>query len=1240
LLKSITSQYFAGLIGIICLATFFIIDSRDLSYDLESAASQIQEQFQLKERKGQEALYTYIQQHETKNKADGTEIILNGQINTLSHQGIFLFKYVNDSLKYWSDNSVPLNASFYNSGLRPGLNRLDNGWYYAILEYKGSSTYLSLILLKNAYKIDNNYLNNSFHSDFNIPDHVGIESVGKSGSVEVQAIHAKPAFHLSVSRTTASTEDVGIGWLASLALLIVGITLLFSLLKRGMNRIEQQLGWLTSIALFLMTLFGLRYLSIIYAFPQSFYSLELFSPAQYATSGLMSSLGDYFLNSLITFYAMLVISKKAKDKFINPDRVRHIDSTGFRYKNVIIGTAFVIVCLALLHFYDYLFEGLVLHSNISFNINNFFDLTVYSFFAFTSIGLFLFSLYLFFDFIAHIFLAHTATQQIISLSGGVLIYIVIALLLGLQLAWAVILPLLVLVLLLWSLRSNYVASADLPSGGYPLTTILVVLIVSSIYVSQLTFLNSEIKERAQRELLADKLSVEKDQIAEYFFGEVAKKIKSDTVLKRMILADSLVPEQMVTRLKAVHLTEFWRKYDLQLTVCNEFDSLLIETENSAWSCVAFFAAQIEKFGQPTDAGELYFMDNNNGRISYLAKIDFGNTSLYVELDSKLIPEELGFPDLLLDFEEADQVRAGLKKYSYARYIDGLLVDQSGEFKYNTALIFSSATSPVEYLTYKGYHHLIRNVDTRSTIVLSKPSNTLLDGLVRFSYLFAFSCLGGLLLYAFRNRRMRFLFTEMNFQQRIQYSMILILLVSLVPIGLGTKYYMENRYNTKNQENIKEKIQSVLIEVEHKLADESVIDKTLEDYLSFLLTKFSIVFFTDINLFDLNGNLLATSRPEIFSQGLIGTKMNVTAFTEMAGNKQTEFVHKEKVGNLEFLSAYVPFRNKDNEILAFLNLPYFAKENTLQKEISNFLVALINFYVMLIIAAVFIALFLSNNITQPLRLIQQRLSTIRVGQRNEQIAWKGKDEISALVQEYNRMVEELSRSAELLAKSERESAWREMAKQVAHEIKNPLTPMKLSVQHLERAWEDKAPDWDKRLKKFSKTIIQQIDSLSTIASEFSDFAAMPKANIETIDLVQIVNDVIELYNDKEHAQITQKTPEPTSDKEAVIRADREQIIRVLNNLIINAIQATASDGVITVEVEIVSDTCVVSIQDNGTGIPNSEKDKIFTPSFTTKTSGKGLGLAIVKSIVENSNGKVWFESEEGKGSTFYFAMPRS
>jgi len=272
----------------------------------------------------------------------------------------------------------------------------------------------------------------------------------------------------------------------------------------------------------------------------------------------------------------------------------------------------------------------------------------------------------------------------------------------------------------------------------------------------------------------------------------------------------------------------------------------------------------------------------------------------------------------------------------------------------------------------------------------------------------------------------------------------------------------------------------------------------------------------------------------------------------------------------------------------------------------------------------------------MKLIQEKLSRLKLGKKNEKISWKKNDEIGGLIDDYNRVIDELAVSAEMLAKSERESAWREMAKQIAHEIKNPLTPMKLSVQHLKKAWDEKTPDWEKRFEKFSKTMIEQIESLSNIASEFSDFSKLPKTIDEPIDLIQIIENAVELYRENKQNIYFNK---PELGKWEVL-ADKTQLIRIFNNLIKNSVQAISSleNGMIEIGIKKEESQYVIEIKDNGVGIANEQKEKIFSPNFTTKTGGMGLGLAMVRNIVENYKGKIWFESETGIGTTFFVKLP--
>jgi nitrogen fixation/metabolism regulation signal transduction histidine kinase len=404
-----------------------------------------------------------------------------------------------------------------------------------------------------------------------------------------------------------------------------------------------------------------------------------------------------------------------------------------------------------------------------------------------------------------------------------------------------------------------------------------------------------------------------------------------------------------------------------------------------------------------------------------------------------------------------------------------------------------------------------------------------------------------------------------------------------------------------------------------------------------LVKFSQVFFTDINLYDLNGFLLATSRPEIFQKGLISNRMNQRAFTELEHKGKAQFIQKENIGSLEYSSVYIPLKNIENKVIAYINLPYFASDNNLQKNISNLLITTINIYVVLFLITILIAVVISNQITKPLRMLQSKFKAVQLGKKHQEIIYNKKDEIGGLVKEYNLMVTKLEQSVKQLAESERESAWREMAKQIAHEIKNPLTPMKLSVQLLQRSWKDNKEDFEKRLTNVSQTLIEQIDTLSSIASEFSAFAKMPKPQDEEVDLPAKIASVVQLFENTKDVKIEADFHQ---NEKVRILADKEQLSRVFINIIKNGIQSIPEglQGRIYIELTTYGNSVKVTIEDNGSGISESRKDKLFQPSFTTKTKGMGMGLAIVKNIINNANGEIWFESEEGKGTKFFVEFP--
>jgi nitrogen fixation/metabolism regulation signal transduction histidine kinase len=407
-------------------------------------------------------------------------------------------------------------------------------------------------------------------------------------------------------------------------------------------------------------------------------------------------------------------------------------------------------------------------------------------------------------------------------------------------------------------------------------------------------------------------------------------------------------------------------------------------------------------------------------------------------------------------------------------------------------------------------------------------------------------------------------------------------------------------------------------------------------LEYSINKLAEIHASDVNLYDVNGNLKVSSLPLPYNTGMVSTKMDPVAFYHLNKLKDVQFFHEQKIGKLKYLSNYVPVRDAKGNEYAYLNIPYFESQNRLEDEISNFLITIINLNAFIFLIAGIIALFITNRITRSFFIITNKMKEVNLGKVNEEIIWNQKDEIGKLVDEYNKMVKKLDISAAMLARSEREGAWKEMARQVAHEIKNPLTPMKLNLQYLQMAIDSNAPNVKDISIYVAKILVEQIDHLSQIATDFAQFANIERTKNQVFDLNDSIKHVTSLYAvaDKLHITVS------THKEKIMIKADTTQINRLLTNLIQNAIQSVPENR--TAEIEVATTQLkgkvLLSIKDNGTGIPEDMIDKIFIPNFTTKTSGTGLGLAMCKGIVEKLDGKIWFETKENESTIFFVELP--
>ncbi len=472
--------------------------------------------------------------------------------------------------------------------------------------------------------------------------------------------------------------------------------------------------------------------------------------------------------------------------------------------------------------------------------------------------------------------------------------------------------------------------------------------------------------------------------------------------------------------------------------------------------------------------------------------------------------------------------------------------------------------------------------------------------------------------------------NLGLTRRIYVAMLAVVLISSLAIALFTAAFFKNQNEKYHLSRLERKEKRVANSIKY-FTDKYDIQKDLnfvsrEFYEK--IEELSKENEMELKIYNTNGTILLSLDNELNPKDSIPSSI----FNSIFEAKDSFYIHQKSKTNL---ATYSVLKNRLGENIGILNVPNY-DFSTSSIETNSFYRTLIEVYLLLFLGAAFFAFFLSRNITSSLRLIGDKMKSVSINKKNEKLSWRNKDEIGELVNRYNTMVDELEQSADLLAESERETAWREMAKQVAHEIKNPLTPMKLNVQFLEQSLKPDAPDFNEKISRFSKKMITQIDVLTEIANEFSSFAKMPITLLSDVNLRTILGDVLGTF-DKEIKVVK----ELNGIEEANIKGDESQLIRVFNNLLKNSSQAIPENRIGVIQVILTENDThyLVEVKDNGKGISPDQYDKIFTPNFTTKSSGSGLGLAIVKNIIKNHEGSIRFESKVGVGTSFFLELPK-
>ena len=1153
--------------------------------------------------------------------------VLQENLKELENQGISIFVFENDTLRFWSDNKTPINKLYSQSGINNRIAHLSNGWYEIRTVTKDKTIYVGLILLKNEYSIENKYLSKSFIPEFHISPTLKLSPITLSYGFDIQDKEGKYIFTLvplnEVDNDAADFTSVGILFLAGLLFLLL-------FLLQYIGTLTQTPGNSLKISGIIIATVVVRIASMVTKLPSNVYTLDFFDPMYFQGGFLFPTFGDLLINSIILLF-VIVAGFKLADYVKLGERIKswtEFTRGCFFFAVAAIGVYAVVFVHSVL-------ESLIADSAIPFQLTNVFALNVFSV---ASIGIFA----LIFASFIYAIVKITANVSL-SDKRGIRKALIIVVSVGIVAALLSLFSVHIFLFATMIYVTAIVSAACLMHFANATSSIYRYMFMIFLSAALSSIVITYTSEQKQQQLSEEQVMAavdEHDKIAESHLQDFTSEISGDALVSDYLAADIKNGTRVYDYLQRWHFNGYWNKYNLSVKVFEATPGVpFIAMQNET-------AETIAKYGSEITGSDFYFIDNPDGGISYIGQLraNVGDTPYYIiiRLDDKPVPQDFGYPELLLNGEMQSSL---LEDCNYAKYRNGRKTKQHGSFVYDLGdEMFAqhlNANDSTAIFSADGYVHTVYR-DKSDLVVISRQEIDFIDYLVSFAYLFVAYTLLVLICIAIKvivEHKM----DEYRAQLKVRLvgSVCLVLVVAFVFICLGMAYFNTQKFQQDNAAEINDKMKSVYMHIEQAYGDSaSFVSKhnpefntALDEYLS----KTAHVFYTDVNIYGPDGALNGSSRPELFKKGLLSTQINGNALKTLVFGSKANYIQEETVGNMSYTSAYIPFYNSHDTLMGYINLPYFSKPDVMKRELSTIIVSLTNLFVVLMLLSIVIAVVLSERMVHPIRMIQNMMEKVELGKKHEKIEYKRKDEIGQLVSEYNNMVEKLEESAALLAKSERESAWREMAKQIAHEIKNPLTPMKLSIQFLIRSHQNHDADFDDKLEKVSNTLIQQIDTLSSIATGFSNFAKMPKPDESPFNVVATLDNVVQLFKNTENVEITSDLGE---HKNITIVADKEQISRVFVNLIKNATQAIPDGikGKIHVSLTTADGKLTVKIKDNGCGIPDEIKGKLFTPSFTTKSSGSGLGLAMCKNIIINAKGDITFESEVGKGTTFIVTLP--
>lgn len=1144
------------------------------------------------------------------------------------------------SVLFWNTQTIQPDSAIINNAGLCGFVQLANGYYVWHRQSVGGYLCVALMPVKWKFSVPESNLDEEFAAGGDIARNYDITDIKTSKAV--QALDGTQLFYLGQKDVVMQQVNA---WPAVwMRILAAFCSLLF--LHLLAHYLSQRYGPLQACAFLITTVVLLRLLSYFFPLPLNLRQFELFDPIIYGSGDILRSLGDLLLNAICFVWLILFVRQQLFEK-IKPAAPQKINGT----IAMLAGVALLLVTATLTA--GHMVRSLVADGQITFDVVDFATLNGYSVAGFLGlcsigIGYFLFAQVLLY------LIKPVFNNKIKLLHLHFAVIVASLLILSLRIGNGYIgfeLFLMGWLQLFLLLLNNRLVS--MPDGRLIATRLIFWLLFFSAAVTAIIVHANIGKEMERRHHYAVNLSNMANSSNERVMNTMLTDFKSPLfpgTFERFV--DSASAEHIKDSLVRGNITSYQNMFKTRIYTFNAEGQPLYNKDTIAFNTLNTIINTPQ--AKPTSIPGLYTYNVSFDQFNYIFKREITDTALVVKgyVFIVVTPKNMDVSGLITQLFPTGQDK-GIENsavYSYAVYDSLQLTKRHNDNSFVTLLQAESIpTEEFEVVDKKGYNELWYRAGMNKVVIIARKDNFVIASITLFSYMFcAFLLLTAFfwLLNAFiRSRFNKKKWKEywlLSIRNQVHATVIFVSALSFLVIGLATVFFFKNRYENNKREELSNTMQLIEKEIRGALGkivafDDAILvgDPLNRPVLDSIVPRMAEIHGMDINLYDMKGNLQYTSTPPIYDMGVFSKKMDPEAYFNLNKVKVAQFFKKEQIGKLSYMSNYVPVADDRGIAYAYLNVPYFKSGNELKQEISSFFVAIINLNAFIFLIAGIVALFIANRITRSFSFISDKMRDVNLGKRNEAITWKRNDEIGNLVNEYNKMVAKLDDSAAALAKSEREGAWREMARQVAHEIKNPLTPMKLSLQYLQKAIKEDASNVQELSANVSQTLVEQIDHLSQIAGEFSQFANIGNPKKEWFDLNETLRQVVQLHM-AENLQINwQPWQQPI-----MIYADRTQFNRLFTNLLQNAIQSIPEGRmpVIGVKNYVNDERAMIEVSDNGSGIPEAMQAQIFTPNFTTKTSGTGLGLAMCKGIVEQAKGQIWFATIPDQGTVFYVSLP--